>query len=192
MQVSFETIKVSKNVVAYNFVATKNTWSHQRRKRREKQKIGELLHDSGIMDKETSLKETVDSPSEDLKTDTSVPEGTSEQRNQKHCTCPRATTPDVENALNKLAEVRMSSPGSCKREHEEDESEGYYQFKKLKTGAGECKCHHNEFFLKALLVIRKANSETSVELSWVEGIENREFLHQIMQYIKNNLKVNEQ
>lgn len=183
---SFEKIKVGKNVIAYNFVATKNTWSHQRRNRRAKHTMNQLLSCSGFTDKEESC-------NENLKIDASAVENCSEQNKSDgaigHCPCFRATTPDVENALNKLAEVRMSSPGSGKREYEEDDNESYYQNKKIKTAVGECKCHLNEFYLKALLVIRNENSEVTVELSWVEGIENREVLHQIMQYIKNNLKL---
>lgn len=131
--------------------------------------------------KETGLTEKSDGVREKLKADVSASE---------NCTCNRATTPDVENAMNKLAEVRMTSPGSGKREHEDDD-EGYYQYKKIKTTVGGCKCHLNEFYLKALLVIRNENSEVSVELSWIDGTENREMLHQIMQYIKNHLKLGE-
>lgn len=176
---SFEKIKSSKNVIAYNFIATKNTWSHQRRKRREKHKINQLLNeDSGF----------TESCNNELKMEVGE---TLEQNKKTSCTCNRATTPDVENALNKLAEVRMTSPGATKRELEEEESEGYYQHKRMKIGVGDCSCHCNEFYLKALLVVRNENNEISVELSWIEGVENRELLHQIMQYIKNNLKTNE-
>lgn len=87
----------------------------------------------------------------------------------------------------------MTSPaGGAKREHEDDDSEGYYQHKRIKTSATDCTCHQNEFYLKAVLVVRSENDEVSVELSWMEGTENREYLHQIMQYIKNNLKLSEQ
>lgn len=85
----------------------------------------------------------------------------------------------------------MTSPGSSKRHLEEDDVDDYYRHKKMKTASGECKCHLNEFYLKALLVVRNDDSEVSVELSWIEGVENREVLHQIMQYIRNNLKVDE-
>lgn len=183
-QISFEKLKSSKNVVAYNFVATKNTWSHQRRKRREKQKTNTLFDDgSGF---------TENSNDGLIKMDVGECSQTTESTTT--CICNRATTPDVENALNKLAEVRMSSPaGGVKREHEDDDDdEGYYQHKRVKTSVGGCRCHQNEFYLKAMLVVRSENEEVSVELSWLEGTENRELLHQIMQYIKNNLKLSEQ
>lgn len=169
LQISFEKIKSSKNVIAYNFVATRNTWSHQRRKRREKQVISKVLDENQKMDVSTFQQNS--------------------DQIAKSCSCNRATTPDVENALNKLAEVRMTSPVGAKRELEEDDCVEYYQYKKMKTEIGDCKCHHNEFYLKALLVLRNVNDEVSVELSWIEGTENRELLHQIMQYIKNNLKL---
>lgn len=163
-------------------MATKNTWLHQRRKRREEQKLNRLLNEG---DKTKDL-------NEDLKMEFSVNGENSQEHNNSEttsfCTCNRATTPDVENALNKLAEVRMSSPSGTKRSFEDENAEGYYRNKKIKVGMGECKCHNYEFYLKALLVVRNENNEFSVELSWIEGTENRELLHQIMQYIKNNLK----
>lgn len=170
LQMSFEKIKSSKNVVAYNIVARKNTWSHQRRRRREQQKIHKLLGD----------------PTEEVELDA---EQNPEAETSTKCDC---STPDVESALNKLAEVRMSSPpgGAAKRESEDDVEE-YYQSKRIKIAAGECKCHLNEFYLKALLVVRREGSEVGVELSWIEGVENREVLHQILQYIKNNLALPE-
>lgn len=178
---SYEKIKSTKNVVAYNFIAVKNTWSHQRRKRREKQKVNKLL----LNDSDNS-NETVEMEISNLDANC--------QKNQMDeietsCTCNRVTTPDVENALNKLAEVRMTSPSGLKRELEDDEdTDGYYLHKRMKTNVGECNCHHDEFYLKVLLVIRNENNEVSVELSRIDGIENREVMHQIMQYIKNNLK----
>lgn len=116
---------------------------------------------------------------------------------QKICTCKnetsaRTTTPDLENALNMLAEVQVNgSPSSSKRELEDD-SDHYYQNKKSKTANGEiCRCHNmGEFYLKAMLVVRyEGNADICIELSWLDGTENREVLHQIMQYIKNNLKL---
>lgn len=198
MQIHLEQIKGSKNVFAYNFTAQRNTWSHQRRKRREKKNLSKLL--DGSCDGDSSVSSEVQnqsSTSDDSRMDTSSTEVIADNKQaasvpeNSSCVCKRISTPDLENALNKLAEVKVNSPGSMKRELEEDDCEDYYQFKKSKPMDVSCQCTQNELYLKAMLVIRRENTEVHVELSRIEGTENREVLHQIMQYIKNNLKFKE-
>lgn len=191
MQIDYEKIKDTKNLVAYNITATKNTWSHQRRKRREERKLSQLLNEND--NKQEALRHSVQSSSADTSMEVDGERAT--QNGQKAtCTCKnstgRTTTPDLENALNMLAEVKVNSPTGTKRELEEDDSDYYYHHKRTKTVVGECTCHVGGIYLKALLVVRREdNADICIEVSWLEGTENREVLHQILQYIKNNLKL---
>lgn len=195
LQITLEEIKHSKNVIAYNFIATKNTWSHQRRKRREKRRVSTLLTDPNEEENSPKTK-SPESSFEDNKMEVNHTE-TSTVQNQPppDCTCEdgseeRMSTPDIENALNKLAEVNVTSPGSAKREFEDDDCEDYYKSKRAKITNDGCGCHQNEFYIKGLLVVRRhEESQLCIELSWIEGSENREILHQILQYVKNNLKL---
>lgn len=198
MQITLEEIKHSKNVIAYNFTATKNTWSHQRRKRREKRKVSILLTEPNEEQEVSPKKKSPDSSFEDNKMEVNNTETTVENQIPLDCTCEnhqnqseeRMTTPDIENALNKLAEVSVTSPGSAKREFEDDDCEDYYKSKRAKITTDGCRCHQNEFYIKGLLVVRRhEESQLCIELSWIEGSENREILHQILQYVKNNLKL---
>lgn len=207
LQIDFEKIKDSKNLAAYNITSTKNTWSHQRRKRRDQKKLSVLLqNDDKTQEKKEKLSPEATSPSSSANTSMEVDAESKDLEKDANkiikndqetvCTCKngatnRTTTPDLENALNMLAEVQVNgSPTGTKRELEEDDCDYYYEHKRTKTVVGQCACHVEEFYLKALLVVRpEDNTEICIELSWLEGSENREVLHQIMQYIKNNLKL---
>lgn len=47
----------------------------------------------------------------------------------------------------------------------------------------------NLCFLKAVVSVSKVGSEICVEMAWLEGTYGRDAVHQLMQYIKNNLKI---
>ncbi|PSN53309.1 hypothetical protein C0J52_04676 [Blattella germanica] len=44
-------------------------------------------------------------------------------------------------------------------------------------------------FLKAILSVSNVDSEIHIEMAWLEGLAGREAVHQVLQYIKNNLKI---
>lgn len=188
-QINLENIKRGTNVIAYNFTATRNTWLHQRRKRRAQRRLSKLSNSS---DDAIVATEPTPPPSGETSLENTSMEvdGLPQATETSDCICGLRT--DLENALNKLAEVDVnSSPGSAKRELEDDDADDFYQSKKFRSDTGECKCHLNEFFVKGLLVVRRdEESHVWVELSWLEGSENREVLHQILQYVKNNFKFN--
>ncbi|KAJ8934525.1 hypothetical protein NQ314_013308 [Rhamnusium bicolor] len=77
----------------------------------------------------------------------------------------------------------VKSPG--KRMH--NESFDGICMKKLKISAGNSDIA--TVFFKFMIAIKMDESNISLELDCIEESDNREYLHQILQYIKNNLKV---
>lgn len=76
----------------------------------------------------------------------------------------------VQDHVNKN-ESDMTAPGSVQKRQEENE-----------TNTDVC-------LLKALVSVSKVDSEIHIEMSCFEGTCGRDAVHQVMQYIKNNLKI---
>ena len=47
----------------------------------------------------------------------------------------------------------------------------------------------NSYLLNALISISKVGPDVIIEMVWLEGTHGRDSIHQVMQYIKNNLKI---
>jgi hypothetical protein len=47
----------------------------------------------------------------------------------------------------------------------------------------------NSYLLNALVSVRKAGLNIIIEMVWLEGTHGRDAMHQVMQYFKNNLKI---
>jgi hypothetical protein len=47
----------------------------------------------------------------------------------------------------------------------------------------------NSYLLNALVSVCKVGPDIVIEMSWLEGTHGRDAMHQVMQYIKNNLKI---
>ncbi|KAF5282425.1 hypothetical protein FQA39_LY17540 [Lamprigera yunnana] len=133
--ISYNIVKDGKHSVRYSISAQSNTWSHQRRKRREKERL-----DSNATDVE-----------------------------------------EVQVASKLIANMKVHSPkGPTKRELEED---GFYNCKRLKMEIG-----YEEPYLKGFVNLKKDTNNVVVEFHFDEGCAGWEGLHQILQYVKNNLK----
>jgi hypothetical protein len=65
----------------------------------------------------------------------------------------------------------VTSPGSLQKRSDENETDT------------------NVCLLKALVSVSKVGSEIHIGMSWLEGTCGRDAVHQVMQYIKNNLKI---
>lgn len=131
--------------------AYQNSWSHQRRKRREKKRLNSFLEPS-----ETEANEF------------------SELEGDK--------SPNSAEITSNLAELAVHSPTSSKREYEEDSSDGYYKTKKMKLETDK-----NPFYMEFSLQIHLNNDNFLLEMQLLQGTASRDSLHQIMQYLKNNL-----
>ncbi|KAF5287668.1 hypothetical protein FQR65_LT12198 [Abscondita terminalis] len=139
LSISNETVKEGKNSSSYCITAATNTWSHQRRKRRERERLNSVLE---------------------------------EKKDE-----------DVQTTSDMICNMTVHSPkGPTKRELDE---EGFYNTKKIKMGTtGD----YEECYLKASVNIRKEASGVVIEFIFVEGVAGREGLHQVLQYIKNNIE----
>lgn len=129
-----------KNVIRYFVTAYANTWSNQRRKRRER------------------LRNSVDSSS-----------FVSENNNEK----------DISTANNEIVDMEVKSPG--KRSHE-DHIEGEF-VKKLKISGDE-----GTVFFKFIASLKLHDDNIMLEIDCLGSYNNRDYLHQILQYIKNHLE----
>ncbi|KAJ8925349.1 hypothetical protein NQ315_009179 [Exocentrus adspersus] len=78
-------------------------------------------------------------------------------------------------------DVNVDSPG--KRSHEECFEGSFIKKLKISTNNGD----EAVAFFKFMLAIRTEESKVYLELNCVEPYDNRDYLYQILQYIKNNL-----
>lgn len=138
LEIEFQEIKHIKNLIEYVITAYSNTWSHQRRKKREKLRLSDEIKN--------------------------------ENNNEKN---------EVLETCEKLAEFSVRSPSS-KRPHEDDC--GFYNAKKIKTDTD-----LEKVFLKAKISVMKIEDCIGLELLYFDGSGTKEALHQVLQYIKNNL-----
>lgn len=153
--------KKFKGHIMYDIIAHSNTWSNQRRKRRQKLKTAnnEILPEDQIDDKLNSSGETVRTSNSD------------------------ETNSEVECAFDKFAGLEIAST-TPKREHEDEDE--FYNVKKFKGSDG---VNNNKFVAKFFLSVKKQNDTIILEMFTTDNCTNRESIHQILQYIKNNLKL---
>lgn len=130
--------------------AYQNTWSHQRRKRREKKRLNSIL----ISAETTNDNKELDGEK----------------------------SPNSVEITSTLAELAVHSPTSSKREYEEDSSDGYYKTKKIKLETEE-----KSFYMEFSLQLHTSEDNFLLETQLLHGTAGRDSLHQIMQYLKNNL-----
>ncbi|KAB0792644.1 hypothetical protein PPYR_14603 [Photinus pyralis] len=97
--------------------------------------------------------------------------------------CPASTSEEIKSTSELIANMNVSSPkGPSKRELEE---EGYYNIKRIKMDSGDI---YEECFLKCSVIVKKDSSDVAVDFVFIEGLAGREGVHQIFQYVKNNIK----
>lgn len=150
----YHEIKHSKALRVYNLTAYSNTWSHQRRKKREQTRINCILNNNC---------------NNKLGPTTSIPQ----------CTVNNNTS-DILSTVEMVANMNVASPS--KREFNDEET--VCPVKRFKAVNGDSCC------LKFTLMIRKNGCEYAIQLSpSVEELCNRDGIHQILQYIKNNMKL---
>jgi hypothetical protein len=76
----------------------------------------------------------------------------------------------VQDCVDKNEECDVSSPYSLQKKYQTETSTGSY-------------------ILKAVVSISKSGYDIIIEMAWLEGTFGRDAVHQVMQYIKNNLKI---
>lgn len=144
--------KHDKHMVSYCVTAYENTWSNQRRKRRQ----GIISNvDHSVMSLVLPVIKILD---------------------EEACST-----------------VSTSDSSSTKRSYEstDDNSEEVTKRKKVALGGdadSEATAELIPPLLKATVVVRKVSSEINVEMVWLEGTSGRDVIHQVLQYVKNNLK----
>ncbi|EFA12179.1 U6 small nuclear RNA (adenine-(43)-N(6))-methyltransferase [Tribolium castaneum] len=144
LQFDFQEIKRVRGLVEFVVVAFADTWSHQRRKRREKLRFS----DGG-----------------------------------RKCDNNNLDSPERGDVCEKLAELGVGGSPSSKRALEEDC--GFYNAKKRKTESDDC--NSEKIYLKAKISVARVGDCIGLELVFFEGKGTKEALHQVLQFIKNNL-----
>lgn len=76
----------------------------------------------------------------------------------------------VQDSVGKNEECDLSSPHSLQKKYQTE------------TNTDSC-------ILKAVVSVSKSGPEIHIEIAWLEGTCGRDAVHQIMQYIKNNIKI---
>ncbi|KAL3268747.1 hypothetical protein HHI36_007849 [Cryptolaemus montrouzieri] len=174
--------KINKGNIVYDIKAYSNTWSNQRRKKREK--LNQLQHSipsqiNGGNEKSddcSQIVEHIDSRNSSLKSneDVEVSDLSSSDKNS-----------DLQDTSEKLSEMDIAS-NTPKREHEDDDDdEEYYDNKKFK---GESSVNNNNYIAQFFISLKKVNVQIIMEIFSIDSNTNRETLHQILQYFKNNIK----
>lgn len=148
-------------------VATENTWSHQRRKRRQKLRSGEdgakQSRDDGDSHPESPKKENTASENHD-----------------------NTKSADMGSTDNNVEEMEVDSE---KKSPEKTEKQGdNSSMSPSKMEMMDISIEDvEEYLIKCSISVKKDSDDILLEIV-AEGGENRENLHQIMQYFKNKLK----
>ncbi|XP_057657030.1 U6 small nuclear RNA (adenine-(43)-N(6))-methyltransferase [Diorhabda carinulata] len=138
LEMVLQEVSRQKNVIRYFVTAYANTWSNQRRKRRER------------------LRNSIDNSS-------SVSENNNECEDN-----------------NEIIDKEAKSPG---KRTNEDHIEGAF-VKKLKISGDE----GGAIFFKFIVSLKLHDDTIILEIDCLESYNNRDYLHQILQYIKNHLE----
>ncbi|KAJ3641083.1 hypothetical protein Zmor_027604 [Zophobas morio] len=150
LQFDYQEIKHVSNLVEFVITAFADTWSHQRRKRRERLRVSE-----------SSVTLSEDS----------------------NCDNNNLSGSDIHKTCDKLAELNCEESGAALKRGLEDD--GFYKKKRLKTDLeGNIS---SKVYLKAKIGVMKTDSCIGLELTFFEGTGKKEAMHQVLQYLKNNL-----
>lgn len=259
MQIEYKKLKWKKQSTVFEVMAQRNTWSHQRRKRREKKKhetqqilerndshetpaslkreecsisvdAGSSLNGSGFIIPDSSttavpLQSQSDMKSVKHKADESSEYGNNNKRLKSgddllDCadqTC-KSGLPNsgisklinqselyshsVQSASVKVSQnlkIKASSSGSFEENKDGERNTEFVQDyvnecditspESLQNMDDENETSTNLCLLKAVVSVSEVGSEICIEMAWLEGTYGRDAVHQVMQYIKNNLKI---
>lgn len=158
LQMEYDELKSNKFMYALQATAKENTWSHQRRKRREQlRKENECNAESG-------------SPSNNEMLQTS-----SNSANGASSSTLNSSEEQMDVDLNSSTE----STGHKRSRDDNSDDEEYFNLKKMKND------DPKSAFLKINLFVRKLEDEFHLEMIWVEGTAGPDSVYQVMQYFKN-------
>lgn len=139
LKMSFEDVTRDKFHQRFFVTAYSNTWSHQRRKRREKLKTG-----SQSSEELTGINNNIES-------------------NKTELDCP-------------ISPGKRSLDDICES-----------TLKKLRLSTDSQNSDNSVVFFKFMFAVCKKDDKINLELNTIDNTSNREYLHQILQYIKNNI-----
>lgn len=147
--------------------AHENTWSNQRRKRRRQQTS--KTEDEGIVD---GMKRSKTADSEELLLPNRMP--------NTDCATVQVTAPNMVNTT--VVETRLNSEvvDLTTSVQTSDVSPKTTESKTLEFTS-------DSFLLKCSLAVKKDGGAVVIEMEWTEG-ENKEMMHQVLQYLKNRIK----
>lgn len=162
LQMIIKPIGISKNVRSFQIIAKQNTWSNQRRKRRDQKR--RMSDTSDICLNNNELSNTTPLMSED--------------------------SPILETTTDTLSSLTVHSPGSSKRASDDSDDEfGFYRHKRQKLSLVD---EQEAVILNGDVFVRREGTTVKLEMLYREGTGGKDGIHQVMQYVKNNLIIREE
>jgi len=170
------------DIVSWIIECQSNTWSHQRRKRRQQKRLMRCEHEEDVNGCETETA-TAKRHDDDHNTESDCETTPKKVR----LNCPSRECESISQSRNKQPVGKLSEFEHCSVEDppSNDTLPQYSDFDGVgRTGNSS---GDSDFLLKSEVFVRKSDSDNLViEMSWIDG-KNRELLHQLLQYFKNQL-----
>lgn len=190
----------NKGSEAFTVTARERTWTNQRRKRREKMRAESLMAVDSFSKCHADNTQGPVNNNNNNNNNTAEAEGASKTRNNSgYLKAEPQQTPSREEGNGEASRKR-----SVEAEYE-DETESKKMKKEEDSGSpkgsddsvaghemlkrySESDQEQSEYVVKLFVNVRNIEPGMCLEMQWLEGTGGRECLHQVMQYIKNNLK----
>ncbi|XP_069684190.1 U6 small nuclear RNA (adenine-(43)-N(6))-methyltransferase [Periplaneta americana] len=221
LQIKYKELKRKENLIVLEISAHKNTWSHQRRKRRERKNLAQQTPEKNKFD-ETVIVSTQEGLCTEIKSNSDLVPTDLTKSSHDFESCKRKNdglTSSYENNNNKrvkpdVREVLQTNTGQTCSVHVSSENTsklGNDSLKLEKPKDASCqkedeKNNNSELslaiqgpsyvdmqaeetlILKTMVSVRRVTTEIHIEMAWLEGSSGRDAVHQVLQYVKNNLK----
>ena len=184
MQINYKDLRAKKEQSALEILARRNTWSHQRRKKREQESQQADQHnkkesDIGILE---NVAKDGDRTNEDYSDKTPLKRK-----------CEFETESDDSKRLKSGDQHGLENPDADSKQDVNTSEDDPLDDSGNSDPPVDSSLHKSEknqepCILKSVVSVKKIDSEIQIEMGWLDGLAGRDALHQVMQYIKNNLK----
>ncbi|XP_071944502.1 RNA N(6)-adenosine-methyltransferase mettl16-like [Antedon mediterranea] len=173
LEITFNKMQSTTALYQYQVTATKNTWSKQRQKRRQNERMqGDTIAETDAQQQHTEefTNRCANNDAVDIR-ETEKSDQKNELLKKDHM---------IDNDLLNSGYDTMSGVAHTSNHGDKSQTiEG--------AAVGQSNADKMDFLFKCVLAIKMEDGNILVELSWIDG-KSREFMHQFGQYLKNFFK----
>jgi len=170
LEVRYEIVKFNKYLASVRFVATKNTWSHQRRRRRQM-----LMQQKTLQKNPQEEKPVTEMAKNCLEVTSNINQGGNEQL-------------DKTNKIRKVEESDQIPPSKKAKLQDPDLNQATVDVREQDGCSTASLTVESPYLIKCKLTIRRVAENFAIELKVIDGTLGNDAPHQIMQFFKNKLK----